>query len=461
MLIIAVSTAQAIPSPLCGFGNGETCKVGSKRCIKINYPPARAGDCAPCEMEGCSSCSSAKDDCSRCKAGYYPVEKKRPCSVEYGEGSEGTCTYISTCKRCKGSCGFCSGPKCQERALECKPHKVKTAPNAEQVRWRSNACVNRMGYYGNGYTRYYHAWIKDGKCMDCEHAIQYVQSDLDKTMACRVYNRALDVAANAWKGIDCVDEPSYTLENWCYGGLANFPFGIKSFSVVFSSTCRTKTNGNVEKFISSNGALRVDGDPSNKNPVSLVPSKRWTWAEAPPTTSSGTCKFANKYNLSPVSCPRFQLVTHRNCKLNSATLTNGEYFTNVFENFVPKWTISGDSSSATLESVRSCQNNTLTTQVNSKSGKISLSRNSSGKDTSFKIQPIGSFCTLVQLMRKSGGQNEFLTVDKDCVKVSWETKASERSQFKLERDCLDPNKSFYGDQYGCAFTHYRIDDWRM
>jgi hypothetical protein len=103
----------------------------------------------------------------------------------------------------------------------------------------------------------------------------------------------------------------------------------------------------------------------------------------------------------------------------------------------------------------------LTTQVNSKSGKISLSRNSSGKDTSFKIQPIGSFCTLVQLMRKSGGQNEFLTVDKDCVKVSWKTKASERSQFKLERDCLDPNKSFYGDQYECPFTHYRVDDWRM
>lgn len=462
MVVMTLSVVHAVPASLCGFGYGDGCEQGAPSCPTANFPPARPGDCAPCEMEGCVYCSYAKGECGSCKAGYYPVLRKIPCEEVYGSGATGTCTAIQSCRRCSGSCGFCTGKddsKCQDKALECAPHKAKAAVQATRVEWRGNACMNRMGMHGDGYTRYYYTWVQNGTCMDCKIGIQEISTSLGKTMLCRVLARALDVAANAWKGVDCEDDPTYTLQDWCFGNMSNAPFGMRSVNLVFSSQCRTARKGVLEKIISSNGGLDVLVGPSTASAdlnVKLIDFKKWTWAEAPVADASGRCTFSQEYNLSPVSCPRFQLVSYKNCKLSTATLTNGEYFVNSFDKYIPKWKISGDSSSAVLRSVRSCPNSTLTTNL-SKAAKIHLATSSSNKDTSYMIKPIGKVCNIVQLMRNAGGQDQFLTVSSDCVKVSWSSEASERSQFKLERACNDRDQSA-ADNYGCTFDLYPVAD---
>eukprot|EP00889_Picochlorum_renovo_P000674 jgi/Picre1/27704/NNA_000668.t1 len=370
-------------------------------------------------------------------------------------------TAIQSCRRCSGSCGFCTGKddsKCQDKALECAPHKAKAALQATRVEWRGNACMNRIGMHGDGYTRItypgyrtVHAWI--------------VKSGFKKSQ--RVWGRPCSVgcwpghwsSANAWKGVDCEDDPTYTLQDWCFGNMSNAPFGMRSVNLVFSSQCRTARKGVLEKIISSNGGLDVLVGPSTASAdlnVKLIDFKKWTWAEAPVADASGRCTFSQEYNLSPVSCPRFQLVSYKTCKLSTATLTNGEYFVNSFDKYIPKWKISGDSSSAVLRSVRSCPNSTLTTNL-SKAAKIHLATSSSNKDTSYMIKPIGKVCNIVQLMRSAGGQDQFLTVSSDCVKVSWSSEASERSQFKLERACNDRDQSA-ADNYGCTFDLYPVAD---
>lgn len=451
---------QAVPASLCGFGTGEACKQGAASCPKANFPPARPGDCAPCQMEGCGDCWYAKGECSSCKAGYYPVQRKISCEEVYGSGATGTCTIIESCKRCNDSCGFCTNDsKCKDKALECTAHRTKAAAQAKQLEWRGNPCMNRIGRHGDGYTRYYDTWVQNGTCMDCKIGIQKISTSLGKTMLCRVYARALDVAANAWKGVDCEDDPTYTLQNWCFGKMSNAPFGMKSVNLVFSSQCRTASKRIVEKFISSNGGLDVLAGPSTASSdlnVKLVDSKSWTWAEAPPADASGTCTFSKEYNLSPVSCHGFQLVSYKNCKLSTATLTNGEYFFNSFDRYIPKWKISGDSTSAVLRSVRSCPNSTLTTTL-SKAGKIPLAASPSNKDTSYMVKPIGKNCNIVQLMRKASGQNQFLTVSSDCVKLSWTSEASKQSQFILERACKNRDQSTT-DTYECSFNPYPLPD---
>eukprot|EP00890_Picochlorum_soloecismus_P004663 jgi/Picsp_1/5198/NSC_02561-R1_---NA--- len=260
-LIVAVVAqkvgVRAVPSNLCTFGYGDNCERDSKPCPASLHPPARAGDCARCQMEGCAYCSYAtKSECSFCQPGFYAIIETYPC-----EGPEGSCERAKTCKRCKDpNCGYCTGDgsKCEDKALECKSHKAEAATNAKKVEWKGNACMNRMAGHGNGHTRYYPSWVKNGKCMDCTIGIQGISPNLGKEMLCRVYDRALDVAANAWKGVNCINEPTYRLQNWCFGEMWNNPFGTKSLNVVFLSKCRTKSKGVVEKLVSSNGG--VEGD---------------------------------------------------------------------------------------------------------------------------------------------------------------------------------------------------------
>ena len=452
---------RAIPSSLCAFGYGDNCERDSESCPASFYPPARAGDCAQCQMEGCAYCSYAsKSECNFCQPGFYAVIETYPC-----EGPEGKCQRIKTCKRCKDpNCGYCTGDgsQCEDKGLVCKSHKAKAATKAKKVEWKGNACMNRMAGHGNGHTRYYQSWVKNGKCMDCKVGILGISPNLGKEMLCRVYDRALDVAANAWKGFDCIREPTYRLQNWCFGEMWNNPFGTKSLNVVFLSKCKTKSKGVVEKLISSNGGLKViEGKTEDVEDatVNLVHSQRWTWAEVPSPNASGQCEFSKEYNLSPVACPRFQLVGYRNCKFDSATLTNGEYFINSFVHFVPKWKISGDSSSATVYSVRNCSDTVLKTTLRSGSRKLDIvSSSSKRKDTSFMIKPVGRLCSTVQLMRKStsgGGGNEFLTVGDDCVKLYWKSKPSDRSQFSLERRCTDPDQ--YTSAFECVFNPYSLN----
>lgn len=465
-LLTAFSVVGAVPSPRCRFGYGDTCKT-AESCAEITFPPARRGDCAPCDMSGCADCSYGKGTCDSCKAGYYPMMNTVPCEEVYGPGATGTCTTIESCKKCQDSCGFCTGvgdSKCKDRGLECAPRKVKAAAQARQVEWKGNACMNRIGRYGTGYTGYYDAWIRNGTCMDCRIGYQQISTYIgsSKTMLCQLYTRALDVAANAWKGVDCENDPTYVLQGWCFMKMSNtVPFGEKSVNIVFSSQCRTANKGVVEKLISSNGGVKVLSGPLTEGvtlDVELISSKKWTWAEAPVADASGACNFSKEYNLSPLSCPRFQLVSYKSCKLSTATLTNGEYVFNSFEKYIPIWKISGDSSSAVLRSVRSCPNSTLTTNL-SKAGKIPLAASSSNKDTSYMVKPVGKLCNIVQLMRKSGEQNQFLTVSSDCVKVSWASKASGRSQFKLERACESYMDDFdESTKYSCSYNLYSVDD---
>ena len=123
---------RAIPSSLCAFGYGDNCERDSESCPASFYPPARAGDCAQCQMEGCAYCSYAsKSECNFCQPGFYAVIETYPC-----EGPEGKCQRIKTCKRCKDpNCGYCTGDgsQCEDKGLVCKSHKAKAATKAKKV----------------------------------------------------------------------------------------------------------------------------------------------------------------------------------------------------------------------------------------------------------------------------------------------------------------------------------------
>lgn len=405
------------------------------------YPPARKGNCAKCMQEGCQSCGKFTN-CGGCMSGYASIPAKYCKEDEFCE------EY--TCVKCEDpNCGNCydDPKKCRYKAATCKEGQktIRPATKATKVRWIGNVCLNRMGRDGDGYTRYFHAWVKDNKCMDCTSFTPYrlPKDKTDEEIVCEAYSRALSVAANAWVNVPCRSKVMYKLIDWCFGPTSNYPFGARNATIVTESSCRTTKGKKIEKVISTVGGWVID---TPYVPARIKNTKDWTWSEAPMPDAAGRCKFKGRYNLTPAVCPSFQLVAESSCKVSTATVTNGEYYSGSFgPRFLPLWEISGNSDQATLTSIRNCDKSILSTKLRS-SRKLTLVSKGSKKSIFFSIAPIrrNGPCTDVHIMRNvsSNGRTktEFLSAASDCVQLKWDSRSSERSTFKIEKRCSKDSK---------------------
>lgn len=281
--------------------------------------------------------------------------------------------------------------------------------------------------------------------MDCFRGIWtagtsfFPESFTEEAFACDLYQKALKVAANAWVRVPCKNDVKYELFGWLFGPVSNSPFADKSVTIVTESTCTTD-KGMVRKRIASGGGYFVS-NPVEKE-VHVLPYKKWSWAEAPLQTPGVGCRFDGTYDLSPLKCPSFRIVSYESCKRSEVTMTNGVYHSGSFsDGLIPVWSIKGTSKNATLTSPRRCKKSVMTVDRS-----LVSSKDARTTSTTFGIQPITSdgFCTEVHITRKTD-KIEYLTAGKDCVGLKWRSTPRQKSIFKLQRRCL---KSEYG--YTCG-----------
>jgi len=282
--------------------------------------------------------------------------------------------------------------------------------------------------------------------MDCVRGIRtagtsfFPKSLTEEALACDLYQKALEVAANAWVRVPCKNIVKYELTGWLFGPVSNSPFADKSVTIITESACTTD-KGIVRKMIASDGGYFVKSPVERE--VQLLHSKKWSWAEAPLQTPGVGCTFDGMYDLSPLKCPSFQLVSHESCKRSEVTMTNGVYNSGSFsDGLIPVWFIKGTSKNATLTSPRRCKKSVMTVDQSL------VSTNDVEKtSTTLGIQPITSdgFCTEVHITRKTD-KIEYLTAGTDCVGLKWRSRPRQKSIFKLQRSC---SKSKDYDAYTC------------
>ena len=218
----------------CAYGYGTTCGTKTGKKCKSSIPPALQGDCRRCRRKGCVSCDTVDSKCDYCKGGYASVP-------------DASCTpwepcFLNECIPCEDpNCGVCSeDPKiCEAYSLRCNNTNAPIQPaiNAQAKQWEGSVAINRLGYDGTGYTRYYHAWIKNKTCMDCFRGIWtagtsfFPESFTEEGFACDLYQKALKVAANAWVRVPCKNDVKYELFGWLFGPVSNSPFADKSVTI--------------------------------------------------------------------------------------------------------------------------------------------------------------------------------------------------------------------------------------